>query len=146
MTIHIKSDPKNNIVYAGIDKIKFRHMKGLRGAMYDIGNEVKSTLKKRVLATGGRTGIYYKYKGTSIRASAANEDPANRSGKLERSIDYGVRGYSQVEFGSRTKHGLYLERGTKHMKPRRFIERVANDKALQFATTIYHITKRELGA
>ena len=93
-------------------------------AHVEIGQETKREIK-RLIKTGPKTGIAY----GSHRASAPDESPAERTGELSKSVSYRTRGAEQVTVGDTVDYGLWLEDGTRKMKPRPHVERAVHNKA-----------------
>lgn len=138
-------------VLVNVGKIKNLFNKGIRDAFFDQGDRNVKYARKQILKRN-KTGRLYKIKGALHRASAPGEFPANLSGKLRRGVDYTVRGHSQMEFGDRAKHGVYLELGTKtasgdvKMEPREYIIRTVEERAEDFTNALlYHVDKRIKG-
>lgn len=74
------------------------------------------------ILTGGRSGRFYKVPGTSkfYQASSKHEPPASATGRLRSSIAFQEDGNSYI-VGTPVIYALYLERGTKTMRPRKFM-------------------------
>lgn len=89
-------------------------------ALQDIGAQ-NNSYTRRIIRKGPKTGrIYYWWGGRSRRhqASAPGQAPANMRGRLRRGVNFRVMGNDKMEFGDTVFYGLYLEQGTKKMKPR----------------------------
>lgn len=114
MTFRVKQDPRNHKTFVEIDNITRKHKKAIRNAGFDIGKESSDNAKKAINNTG-KTGRVYKYGNRVHRASAKGQAPANVTGKLRKSIDYSVHGYSKTEFGYKELYGKFLEDGTRFM-------------------------------
>lgn len=141
-TIIVKADPKNRHVTFKISKLSKTHMSALRDAMFDMGKKIKTTGKRRI-NNSGKLGKYYTYNGIKYRASAAGQDPANRSGAYKRSIDYTVRGYQELEFGVGVKYAKWLNMGTSRMKARPHLRRLSDDYMTKFVKAIYVSTNEK---
>jgi hypothetical protein len=61
------------------------------------------------------------YKSAYVRSSAPGEYPAHQSGDLADSMAWLKTGKLRRIFGTSEKHGLWLELGTKYMRPRPFL-------------------------
>lgn len=131
--IRVKADPKNKQVLFGLDNISKGHKRAIRTGAFDIGRRNQLDIRKNI-KLGAKTGRAYRIGGKVHRASAAGEAPAQITGNLTRSATYNVRGHKQVEFGygAAAHYGEYLEDGTRHMKERPNIKRVADDNAQTF--------------
>jgi len=116
---------------------------GLRRGWDAVGRILVKSIKDEVLR-GKKTGRIYKVqRGKStrkIRASAAGETPANRTGAYRKSMGFQIDGDKSLEFGSRegsAPYSLFLEMGTSRMKPRTGLknalnaEKTATKKALE---------------
>lgn len=139
MSIEIKGDSKNNVIYFGLEKRLLKQRKRLKDALHDAGYSVSEEIRRNINREG-RTGNYYTYNGVRYRASAPGQVPANRSGKLREGVDYRVRGHDEAEFGYTTSYGKFLEKGTRKMDPRPNVYKVANKNAVDFVRTItFHL-------
>lgn len=102
------------------------HDENIRKALKTHGNEVKKELVT-VLTTGSRTGRVYSYRGSKHIASAPGEAPASRSGKLAKGFRY-KSSHNQLTVGNvvfsreGAPYSLFLEEGTRKMKPRPFFQ------------------------
>lgn len=75
------------------------------------------------IQTGPRTGrIYRKKSGRLHQASAPGEFPASDTGQLANSIHVAKVSRLAVRVGSVVNHGRHLEKGTKHMAKRPWLE------------------------
>ena len=100
--------------------------------MYEAVNEVRNQVN--VTLSGNRTGRTYKVPGTNrtYTASSPGEPPAQATGRLRQSVFTRVEGMgNQVtgRVGTELPYGLWLDEGTKKMKPRPWLER-SLDKAI----------------
>lgn len=95
--------------------------RAIRQSMYQIGimlvKDLKEDMKK---PKSGR--VYKIQRGKRIYrhiASAPNERPASRTGRLRKSVNFLARGFNAVEFGSNgVDYAKYLEYGTQKMQKR----------------------------
>ncbi|MGR3179836.1 MAG: hypothetical protein ACUZ8E_17490 [Candidatus Anammoxibacter sp.] len=137
MTIRIKADPANKRIFFGLDRITATHKKAIRHAAFDIGREMQKDTRNSI-TSGKKTGRISKIKGRVHQASAPGEAPADLSGDLQKSVDYDVRSYKQVEFGYTINYGEYLEEGVKddmgnfRLAKRPNIVTVANNSVQKF--------------
>lgn len=113
-------------MYRKIFSIGFMTNKKLHQALFEIGKENVRHMEN--LMMGVKTGHIYKIKGNLHQASAPGEAPAILTGEVVRSLYYEVRGHKELEFGAKAKHAGWLEKGTKNMDPRPFVERTAHDR------------------
>ncbi len=126
--IKIKEDSKNRKVFITIRDAEDIFDRGIRRGLYEIGREnVKHT--RKLIFNPPKTGHLYMIRGMLHQASAPGEPPANLTGKLRRSVDYIVRGSSQMEFGDKELYGKFLELGTPKIKPRPHLSRTVKDKS-----------------
>ncbi len=117
--------------------------KGIRKAFFEIGNENKRYLRRRIRAKD-KTGFLYKYKNRPHRASAPGEFPANRSGKLAKGVDFVSQGSKSMEFGVEELYGKRLEEGTKRIKPRKLVAATARDKQRDTVNSFLRYTDKEI--
>ncbi len=114
-----------------IDKMPGATTKAVRGALYEIGSENVTHLR-RMIRSKDKTGRVY---GTH-RASAPGEAPSARpNSRLTRTLRYAVRGDYQVEFGDTAPYGEFLEHGTKNMEARPHVSRTVREKQRDTRTT-----------
>ena len=139
MTIEIIITPKTKDVLIDISKLEGTTKKGLKNALHDIGGEVKREVKK-ILRTGPRTGRMY----GKHQASAPYEPPANRTGRLMRSVKFKVRNYQEMSVGEEASYAGYLEEGTRKMKKRPHLVEAVNRKAQDSANIILQNIDREV--
>ena len=73
--------------------------------------------------TGQRSGERYRvpFTGRDYTASAPGEAPARRTGDLHGSIDQRLESDTHGVAGTDKPYGLYLDRGTRNMRPRPWI-------------------------
>jgi hypothetical protein len=126
--IKIRADHKNKKVFVTINQGHAMHKRGIRWGLFAIGREnVKHT--RRLILDKNKNGRLYFIRGKIHQASAPGEAPANLSGKLQKSVNYKVRGSSQMEFGDEVYYGKFLESpGTKRILPRPHLETTVKDR------------------
>ncbi len=108
--IKIKEDHKNRKVFITIRDAEDIFDRGVRRGLYEIGREnVKHT--RKLILSPPKTGHLYKIHGILHQASAPGQPPADFTGGLRRSVNYTVRGSSQMEFGDEKIYGRILELG-----------------------------------
>jgi len=95
----------------------------IRLGFQTLGKQLQ-TKARNAIYNPPKTGRIYIYKGNYHQASAPGEAPANRSGRLARGVLFVARP-TELKFGYTTPYGLFLERGTRKMKPRPNIEKTA---------------------
>lgn len=105
---------------------------GLRNALFEIGLDAARSLTDSI-NNDGRTGRTYFISGNPHVASAPGEFPANRTGKLKKSMNYLVRGVREVEWGSESPYSIFLEEGTENMAPRALIRETAESRGAHHA-------------
>ena len=134
--IEIIPDTRNKQIEFQLKNAKVHMLKYIRTALFEIGAENTQLIKKYIYRPP-KTGRFYRYyyspgKFRWHQASAPGESPANRSGKLARSITYNVHGSLEVELVSTLdeKYPKYLEDGTPGglIKPRPYFLRAVNAK------------------
>jgi HK97 gp10 family phage protein len=96
----------------------------IRNGFSFAGDEIVKEMK-RLITTGSKTGRMY----GSHQASAPGESPANKTGKLAESGNYKLRGSRQMEVGEEADYAIFLELGTKRMRPRPHVMAAINNKA-----------------
>lgn len=139
--MQIKEDAKNRAIYLKIKMLTQSTERGIRQGYFMLGKQLMKYTSDKMLEKPkhGRTYYFRKYKGNHSKfgpvnnkhvASAPWEYPANRTGKLRKSLDFLVHGHKQLEFGAETFYAKYLELGTKKgMAPRKFLRDAINDNA-----------------
>lgn len=65
-----------------------------------------------MIRNGPRTGRVYTFRGRKHQASAPGEVPANRTGRLAKSVRYEATGHHTLVFGEDAEYAGYLEDGT----------------------------------
>lgn len=141
--IKIKEDRRNMRTFVTIDNATIRVRRGLRLGLIEIGDENSKHVKK-LIRKPPKSGRLYKFKGRRHQASAAGEAPANRSGRLARSVGFKTSGWSRCEFGDRELYGKFLEHGTRRMQPRPHIVRTVEEKRRDNFNSIVQATGKEI--
>jgi HK97 gp10 family phage protein len=116
------------------EKARKGSMKGLWAAGKFLQKETQKLIKDK----SSKTGRTYKFKGKTHQASAAGEYPANRSGKLRKSVGFDVLDSEDMEFGYRdsVNYGKWLEDGTKKIKKRPALNRTVQDNKIKVLNII----------
>lgn len=132
MSIGLKIDPDNRKIIAQINNINQNTNQAIRRGLYFVGKDLTKTAKQSIIK-GPKTGRVYKISGRrrKHRASAPGEPPATLTGKLQKSVNFIVRGFRQMEFGAGNrglKYAKFLELGTKKMRKRTFLIRTINKR------------------
>lgn len=117
-----------------IDKIDSVATQRMYAAAQEVRNETLKTL------SGNRTGRTYRVPGTKTYyiASAPGEPPAVLTGQLRQSVKTNVYSKAKAvkgEVGTGLHKGLMLEKGTKKMAPRPWLE-PSFDKSLERVKSI----------
>lgn len=99
-----KADPRNLKVVIKIQKQAGDQKKAIRKAFYEIGKRLVAATNKAILKKP-KHGKTYIIKGRKHTASAPGEAPANLTGNLRKSLDFEVRGSSQMLFGVQESFG-----------------------------------------
>jgi HK97 gp10 family phage protein len=124
MIIKMIGDHRNKQVLASIDDAPRKVRLGIRNSLIEIGREnVKHT--RKIIKSPPKTGIFY----GQHRASAPGEAPANRTGRLVKSVSYRVFGWSEMQFGDKALYGKFLENGTVKMEPRPHLIKTVQQKS-----------------
>lgn len=120
--------------------------KGAMKGLWFAGKELEKDVKDKIKDRSTKTGRYYKYKGRRLRASAAGEYPANRSGNLRKSVGFDVLSSEDMEFGYRTSvdYGKYIEQGTKRMDKRPALDKTVQRKKIYILNIIGREIEKEL--
>lgn len=131
-----------------LDNLKFHAKKAEKGAikgLWFVGRDVINDIKSEIKDKEKKTGRVYVYKGRTHIASAAGEYPANRSGSLRKSMGFEVKGLN-LEIGARDSidYGKYLEKGTKRMRPRPYIDRTFQKNRLKSLDIIGKEIEKEI--
>lgn len=144
--ISMEMDKKSQEILIDIGKHGFKHRRGLRIALNEIGSSVANSMANYIF-NGPKTGRWYTYRGEPYQASAPGESPANRSGNLARSGGYLVRGYWDVMIYEKAEYAAPLEYGTLdgRIKPRPHLIRAINANRTKAYRAIVDNVNRELG-
>jgi len=117
--------------------VKKEMRKALRKAGRNMEREVVY-----LLLTPPKTGRIYPLRGAKHQASAPDEAPANRTGKLIQSLYSEVRSCTELEIGETEPYAIYLEEGTEKedgsvlMAPRPHVYKVADKYEKKIADLI----------
>lgn len=125
--IRIKADHKNKKALVSIRFAMVRSRAGLRAGLIEIG-QLNVRYARKIICSKNKNGRLYQFRGRMHRASAPGEAPANMTGALVASIDYSVRGSSQMEFGDKIIYGKFLENGTRNMEARPHLAKTVDAK------------------
>jgi len=142
MTIKIYASRKGKEVLLAIGQAEDRQKRALYRAWHDVGDEVRVEVA-RLIVTGKRSGRIYTYKGKPHQASKAGEPPANRSGKLAKSVDYRVRHYKEMRLGESVEHAK-MEDNWGRIKARPHIIKAIKNKAQDTVNIIQFALNREI--
>lgn len=85
----------------------------LTAAWKEVGTLLVNKLQY-MIRNGQRTGRVYTFRGRKHQASAPGEVPANRTGKLAKSVGYEATGHHTLVFGEEAEYATYLELGTQN--------------------------------
>lgn len=143
MTAEIKINRKTKEVLISIGKHPYYHRAGLKMALHDIGVDVRRETR-RLIRTGSRTGRIYTFRGRPHQASAPGEPPANRSGKLSKSVGFRVRNHAEMVVGESAEYAKFLEDGTRKMDPRPHLIVAVRNKAQDAVNTITENVERQV--
>lgn len=122
--VKINDADGNKTAFESFDKASLKFTTAKRHALYRVGKYVTSKIKEKI-KNPPKTGAYYKYKGRKKQASAPGEPPANRSGFLRRSVGFVVESQNRMVVGAEAPYGVWLDKGTRRMKPRPFVSSTA---------------------
>jgi phage gpG-like protein len=86
-------------------------MLAMKNSLKQIG-DVLVQQSKEGIQNPPKTGLIYKYSGRNIQASRVGEYAANRSGRLQKSINAKAN-RERLVFGSNVEYGKFLEEGHK---------------------------------
>ncbi len=143
MTFRIRPTKQAKKITSGMRNHLGAHQNGLRLALHEVGSDVNRETK-RLIRTGPKIGRIYFIKGRWHRASAPGEAPANLTGKLAKSNDYKVSGWSTMEVGETAPYAGYLEHGTRKMKPRPHLKKAVENQAVHTVNTLIEYTSDEI--
>jgi HK97 gp10 family phage protein len=121
-----------------------RFSRGIIDALHDIG-QMHVDEADRLINTGPKTGWLYRRKGRAPhQASAPGEAPANDTGELAKSLDYNVQRV-RLEVGESARYAIFLEDGTRKMKPRPHMVVAANNIAGRAVVLLGERVQRRIG-
>jgi len=141
--IKITPNHNNKTVLVELHRSADGIRRGIRRGLFDIGRAHVRNARKSITA-GAKTGRVYNIRGTKHQASAPGESPANLSGTLQKSINYTVRGSSEMEFGDKVFYGRFLEDGTTKMKPRQHLGRTVEELRAYTRRTLNRCIDQEI--
>lgn len=143
MSVSIKIDHKSRANLANIHVAPMGIARGLRNGLYEMGREnVKHT--RNLIKDKRKTGRIYMIKGKPHQASAPGEAPATLSGELVRSVDYKVKGHTEMEFGDGVFYGKFLEDGTSKMEARPHLKTTVDDRSGENVTILSENVDKEI--
>lgn len=116
MKIKVEGDK----AFLSLSTMKNATERGIRKAFFFSGKELVKQ-SNRLILDPPKTGKVYRIGNKNHRASAAGEAPANVTGVLRRSIDFEVKGSTELEFGAKAPYAGFLEKGTSKMDPRPYL-------------------------
>lgn len=124
MILKVKQPSKTKAFIRGKLPILHKEFKGgIRAALFQCGFILKKTMKDG-MERQPKTGVTYIRKGRRKRASSGGQYAGIVTGETIRSIDYTIKGSSELEFGIRNRSGKsrdvpkFLEEGTRNIEPR----------------------------
>lgn len=120
--MRVRPSRGNDKVIKQVKSLSESTRRGIRRAYYFIGKDLVDDAQQ-VIIRGPKTGKLYRIKGRKKRhrASSPGEPPANRTGRLQRSIDFAVKGSTSLEFGAGVMYAGFLELGTSKMEERPYL-------------------------
>ena len=144
MTIRIKPIKTTKRVIAAMPREVHKHQQGIENGLHVIGGVVQDRIQQ-LIKEGPKTGRVYRYRGRDHQASAPGEAPANRSGRLAKSVNYNVHGPFQMEVGESAPYAGYLEDGTGKIKPRPHVFRAITETQGDAVRIFYDEVKKVRG-
>jgi hypothetical protein len=142
ITISVHKRSKSVLINLGRHDRMFS--RGITEALYDIG-QMHVDEVDRILKTGPKTGRLYRRPGRAPhQASAPGQAPANDTGNLANSLDYNVQRI-RLEVGERAPYAIFLEDGTRKMKPRPHMVVAANNIAGRAVVLLGERVQRRIG-
>lgn len=159
MSFKLSIAPSSNAALKSFGIMAAGVKKGLRIGAYISGKEMTGFLKKEMTkkGRGGRRYLIYRGLGGRLlksprlhQASSPNEYPAVISGNFRKSIDFLVKGYSRLEFGSganglAAKYAKALEFGTSKMTARKPVGRVVKMFENKVSTNLTREINKQMG-
>lgn len=118
---------------------------GVKRGLKAIGMYLTNEIKKDVSSVS--VGSVRKKRYNPVRhpmVSPAGKSPNSDRGDLRGSITWALLGRDSVIVGSTVQHGVYLENGTKKMKPRPFIEPNATKEAEKMSDIMMKIVQKRM--
>jgi len=140
--IEIKTTSQTRQVLLNIQGMGRKFHQGLYIALAEIGDEFvreEIRLEKR----RDKTGRLYYSRGGLRRASAPNEVPALRTGRLAASTGKRVHSPLFMTFGQEEEYAKFLAEGTRKMSPRANLRQAVQNKAGFAGLVIMDMVNRE---
>ena len=126
--ISIKVHKRSRKVLLNVPNLVNKYPARIEQALKDIGDEVVKETRV-LIKSKNKTGRIYRFRGRLHQASAPGEAPANRTGRLLKSSNYAVRNQQQLSIGESAPYAVFLEDGTRKIKPRPHLIRAIHNKA-----------------
>jgi hypothetical protein len=138
MSVTIKVTEKTRKVLISLQGVGESHKEGLRNALHDIGDMVADEAAILIKA-GPKTGKVYGLH----QASAPGEAPADRTGRLAKSLRYIVHNHEKMVVGAQAPYAGYLEKGTRGREEDSSSGRYGGIKPRPFLAKAVHNTNRD---
>lgn len=123
---------ENKKVLDGLMRASHESRTGAKKGLTYAGKFFLKTASDKIKDKTTKTGRIYLYKGRRHQASAPGEYFANMSGKARRAIGFNVTDSQTLFFGNRLQgYPVYLELGTRKMKPRPVYKRTILDNEVE---------------
>jgi hypothetical protein len=119
--IKIEFDKRTSKDLIRLYTLRPRFKSGIADFFDDMGEALRKSVRRDILFEQKLGRTYLIRLGGRIkkhRASAPEQTAANVTGAYYKSIDFKAYGSNRLVFGSKVKHGKFLEEGTPKMKPR----------------------------
>jgi hypothetical protein len=111
--IHPEQTAENLRAYNTLSKLEHNTREGMRKALYFIGRRVTRDARRYILDKNKTGRVYLVRINNRLKrhqASARYESPANLTGGLQRSLNFLVKGYDEVEIGANVFYAGKLEK------------------------------------
>ncbi len=120
MKVTVSKGQGNQAAFASIQGADNVTRQGIRRALQRLRYKLIKEASAAILNPQKNGKLYRLPGGRRHRASAPLQAPANRTGRLLRSVAAVMRGSQQLEFGylDSADYGGFLESGTRNMAPR----------------------------
>jgi len=159
MSFSIKMDSSSNVALESFNIAQKGVKQGLRMGAYISGKQLTKFLKDEMTKKGRSGRRYLIYRGLGGRllkkaslhqASSSSEYPAVISGNFRKSIDFEVKGYSQLVFGSGAnglaeRYAKALEFGTSKMSARKPVGRTVTAFGNKIQTNLTKEINKQMG-